>query len=401
MALVKPQVNNVARITVVGVGGGGSNAVETMVRNEKITGVEFVVVNTDAQALLSSKVPNKIQIGDGITRGLGAGANPDVGGQAAEESKEKIKEHLVDSDMVFVTYGAGGGTGTGAAPIVAEIAKELGALTVAIVTKPFTFEGTRRMMIAEEGIEMLKEKVDTMIVIPNQRLLEVVDRKVSLIDAFTIVDSVLEQGVQGISDIITVPGLINVDFADVKAIMESAGSALMGIGTGSGENRAMHAAKSAIASPLLDVSIEGAKGILLNITGGADMTMTEVDEAATIISQTASADANIIFGATINPKLGDEIKITVIATGFDDTQARLARFSPTRAPLAPQGIVSSAVNRAQDDEDDDEQLENKTTQSTQPRQTEQPRAQITSSNDDNSDGDDDFDVPAFLRNLRK
>ncbi len=403
MAFVKSQVNNVARITVVGVGGGGGNAVETMVRNEKITGVEFVVVNTDAQSLLSSKVVNKIQIGDEITRGLGAGADPEVGTKAAEESREKIKEHLVDSDMVFVTYGAGGGTGTGAAPVVAEVAKELGALTVAIVTKPFTFEGTRRMMIAEEGIEELKEKVDTMIVIPNQRLLEVVDRKVSLLDAFKIVDSVLEQGVQGISDIITVPGLINVDFADVKAIMENAGSALMGIGSGMGENRALQAAKSAIASPLLDVSIEGAKGILLNITGGDSMTMTEVDEAATIISQTASADANIIFGATVNPKLGDELRITVIATGFDDTQARLARFSPTRVPLNPSGIVSSGVSSASssfasNERDEDDEVDNTPVRSPEP----QTSTQVTSSNESSSDNDDDdFDVPAFLRNLRK
>lgn len=392
MALVKPQVSNVARISVVGVGGGGSNAVESMVRNDRIEGVEFIVVNTDAQALMKSPVPTKLQIGENITRGLGAGGDPENGANAAEESREKIKEHLQDADMVFVTYGAGGGTGTGAAPVVAEIAREMGALTVAIVTKPFTFEGTRRMMLAEEGIEVLKEKVDTLIVIPNQRLLEVVDRKVSLLDAFKVVDSVLEQGVQGISEIITTPGLINVDFADVKAIMSSAGSALMGIGTGVGENRAQMAAKAAIASPLLELSIEGAKGILFNISGGADMSMTEVDEAASIISQTASADANIIFGSTINEKLVDEVRITVIATGFDDTQSRLASFSRPSAPAMrsnPSPMSHSRPVVEEDDDEEEEPIKKQTIPLGKP------------SRDDSDDDQDDFDIPAFLRNIRK
>ena len=267
--------------------------------------------------------PTKIQIGENITRGLGAGGNPEIGKQSAEESKEKIKEVLTDSDMVFLTCGEGGGTGTGATPIIAEIAKSLGALTVAVVTKPFIFEGTRRMVAAEEGAVNLKEKVDTLIIIPNQRIMEVVDKKMTLLEAFQVADSVLGQGVQGISDLITMPGLINVDFADVRTIMTDAGSALMGIGTGVGENRAVMAARTAIASPLLEISIDGAKGVLFNITGGPDLTMTEVDEAAKLIASAVDADANIIFGATIDDQMVDQVKIAVIATGFDETHRRL------------------------------------------------------------------------------
>lgn len=320
MGLVKPSNTTFAKIKVIGVGGGGGNAVNSMITSNQIQGVEFIAVNTDAQALLTSKADTKLQIGSNFTKGLGSGADPEVGGAAAEESREKIKDVLFDSDMVFITAGMGGGTGTGASPVIAEIAKETGALTVAVVTKPFSFEGVRRLQQAEEGIGMLKDKVDTLIVIPNQRLMDVVDKKMTLLDAFRLADNVLGQGVQGISDLITVPGLINVDFADVKTIMSDSGSALMGIGEASGENRAATAARMAISSPLLEVSIEGAKGILYNIIGGEDMTMSEVSDASAIIANAAAADANIIFGATIDEQMGSKIKISVIATGFDERQ---------------------------------------------------------------------------------
>lgn len=335
MALVKPDVGRFAKIKVLGIGGGGSNAINSMISENQIQGVDFLAVNTDAQALLSNSAPLKLQIGENLTRGLGVGGNPELGRQAAEESREKIAQHLVDTDMVFITTGMGGGTGTGASPIIAEIAREQGALTVAVVTKPFAFEGTRRMVVAEEGIENLEGKVDALIVIPNQKLLDAIDKKMTLLEAFRVVDSVLGQGVQGISDIITLPGLINRDFADIKTIMKNAGSAFMGIGTGVGENRAQAAARSAISSPLLEISIDGAKGILFLITGGPDLTMIEVDEAAKIISEKADADANVIFGASIDEKLIDQIKITVIATGFDQTRARLAKFiTPATTPPA-------------------------------------------------------------------
>lgn len=320
MALVKPTNTTFAKIKVIGVGGGGGNAVNSMIASNQIQGVEFIAVNTDAQALLTSKADTKVQIGSNFTKGLGSGADPEVGRTAAEESQDKLKDLLFDSDMVFITAGMGGGTGTGASPIIAEIAKESGALTVAVVTKPFAFEGVRRMRTAEEGIASLKESVDTLIVIPNQRLMDVVDKKMTLLDAFKLADNVLGQGVQGISDLITVPGLINVDFADVKTIMTESGSALMGIGEASGENRAATAARMAVSSPLLEVSIDGAKGILYNIIGGEDMTMTEVSDASSIIANAADPDANIIFGATINPEMGNRIKISVIATGFDERQ---------------------------------------------------------------------------------
>ncbi len=326
--LIKPQATNFAKIRVMGIGGGGNNAINSMISASQIQGVDFVAVNTDAQALLMCQAATKLQIGDNLTKGLGSGGNPEIGKQAAEESVEKIKDMLDGSDMVFLTAGMGGGTGTGATPIVAKIAKEVGALTVAVVTKPFTFEGTRRMVAGEDGIENLKDKVDTLIVIPNQRILDVVDRKLSLLEAFRVADSVLSQGVQGISDLITMPGLINVDFADVRSIMTSAGSALMGIGTGVGENRAQTAARSAIASPLLEIKMDGARGVLFNIIGGADLTMSEVDEAAKIISSSADPDANIIFGATIDESMHDQIKITVIATGFDQARQKLQQFIP-------------------------------------------------------------------------
>lgn len=329
MALVKPNNTTFAKIKVIGAGGGGGNAVNSMIESKQINGVEFIAVNTDAQALLTSKADTKLQIGNNFTKGLGSGADPEVGRTAAEESYDKLKELLFDTDMVFITAGMGGGTGTGASPVIAEIAREAGALTVAVVTKPFAFEGKKRMLTAEEGIANLKDAVDTLIVIPNQRLMDVVDKKMTFLDAFRLADNVLGQGVQGISDLITVPGLINVDFADVKTIMSESGSALMGIGEASGENRAATAARMAIASPLLEVSIDGAKGILYNIIGGPDMSMSEVSDASTIIANAADPDANIIFGSTIDESMGNKIKISVIATGFDDGSLNM----PSNRPL--------------------------------------------------------------------
>ena len=304
-----------AQIKVVGVGGGGNNAVNRMVE-EGVKGVEFIAINTDRQALHSSKAELKIQIGDKLTRGLGAGANPDIGKKAAEESRNEIHEAIKGADMVFITAGMGGGTGTGAAPIVAEVAKELGILTVGVVTKPFMFEGNRRMKHAHKGIQDLQTRVDTLVTIPNDRLLQIAEKKTSIMDAFKIADDVLRQGIQGISDLIAVPGLVNLDFADVTTIMLDQGLAHMGIGRANGENRATEAAKQAIHSPLLETSIEGAKGVLLNITGGSNLGLFEVNEAADLIKQSVDQDANIIFGAVIDEDLKDDIQITVIATGF-------------------------------------------------------------------------------------
>lgn len=373
MGLVKPDINAVAKIKVIGMGGGGNNAIASMITTGKIKGVEFVAVNTDSQALLNNPASLKLQIGENLTKGLGSGADPDIGRQAAEESREKLKELLVDTDMVFITAGMGGGTGTGGTPLIAELAKEAGALTVAVVTKPFAFEGIRRMSIAEDGIEELKGKVDTLIVIPNQKLMDVVDKKMTLQEAFRVADSVLGQGVQGISDLITVPGLINVDFADVRAIMTDAGTALMGVGMGTGENRAQMAARTAISSPLLEVKIDGARGILFNITGGPDLTMTEVSEAAEMISSHADPDANIIFGATIDEAMGDQIKISVIATGFDNTRGGFANLQGLGQSTPTQ--FNSPSDDTSDDDDD----------SSRPPQP--PK----------EDSSDPFDIPAFLR----
>lgn len=309
-------VHQTAQIKVIGVGGGGSNAVNRMIEGG-LKGVDFIAVNTDSQALFLSKAEYKIQIGAKLTRGLGAGANPEIGMKAAEESRDELLASLKGADMVFVTAGMGGGTGTGAAPIVAEIAKEAGALTVGVVTKPFPFEGRKRSTQAETGVSNLKSKVDTLIVIPNEKLLQVVDKQTTINDAFKIADDVLRQGVQGISDLVAVPGLINLDFADVKTIMHETGTALMGIGLGSDENRAAVAARAAISSPLLETSIEGARGVLLNITGGSDLGLFEVNEAAEIIAQAADPEANIIFGAVIDDSMGENVRVTVIATGFD------------------------------------------------------------------------------------
>jgi len=387
MALVKPDSARIAKIRVIGVGGGGGNAVSSMVDSGQIIGVEFIVVNTDAQVLLASSAPTKLQIGEKLTKGLGVGGSPAIGAQAAEESIEKIKELLVDSDMVFVTAGMGGGTGTGAAPIIAKAAKEVGALTVGVVTKPFAFEGTRRAVLAEEGIEKLREQVDTLLVIPNQRLMDVIDRKMTLLEAFKVADSVLGQAVGGIADIITTPGLVNVDFADVKAIMSEAGTALLGIGTGVGENRAQMAARAAVSSPLLDLSIEGARGILFNIAGGPDLTMFEVDEAAKIISNQADPDANIIFGAVIKDEFSDQIRITVVATGFDETRARIAQMS--KSPnTSYQGLVGDAKDEPQEQEQKPEE------------QPEKPQVEQSFTEPQEKDEfGDKFEIPAFLRKI--
>lgn len=324
---IKPEIETFAKIKVIGVGGSGGAAIDRMIAS-KIRGVEFIAINTDAQALHHSKAPHKIHIGKTTTRGLGAGMDPEQGRKAAEENQDEIHDSLKGSDMVFITCGLGGGTGTGAAPLVADVAKDAGALTVAVVTKPFSFEGAQRKAIADGGLGDLADKVDTIITIPNDRILQIIDKKTSLLDAFATVDEILRQGVQGISDLITVPGLINVDFADVRSIMENAGSALMGIGQGSGENRAVDAAKAAIDSPLLELSIEGAKGILFTIAGGTDLGMYEVNEAARIITSSADPNAKVIFGAVIDENLKDQVKITVVATGFGGKQKTIKKIKP-------------------------------------------------------------------------
>lgn len=329
MPQVKPEVETFAKIKVVGVGGSGGSAVDRMVRSG-IRGVEFIVMNTDVQALHHNSASGKLHIGKTITRGLGAGMDPEIGKRAAEESQNEIREFLKDADMVFITCGLGGGTGSGASPVIAQIAHDMGALTVAVVTKPFSFEGAQRRSIGDNAYKALADQVDTIITIPNDKVLQIVDKKTSLLDAFKIVDDVLRQGVQGISELITVPGLINVDFADVKTIMKDTGSALMGIGIGKGENRAVEAANAAISSPLLELSIDGARGILFTITGGASLGMQEVSEAAKIITSSADENAKVIFGTVIDESLGEELRITVIATGFEEPE-RKARMSEEEA----------------------------------------------------------------------
>ncbi|KKQ75408.1 MAG: Cell division protein FtsZ [Candidatus Woesebacteria bacterium GW2011_GWB1_38_5b] len=378
--LIKPQTTNFAKLRVMGIGGGGSNALNSMISGSAIQGVDFIAVNTDAQSLLLNQAATKVQIGEDLTKGLGSGGNPEIGLQAAEESYEKLKDILDGTDMVFLTAGMGGGTGSGGAPVIARAAKEVGALTVAVVTKPFTFEGTRRMVTAEEGIDNLRDKVDTLVVIPNQRILDVVDKKLSLLEAFKVADSVLTQGVQGISDLITMPGLINVDFADVRTIMQNAGTSLMGIGTGVGENRAQTAARSAISSPLLEITMEGARGVLFNVIGGNDLTMSEVDDAAKIIAQAADSDANIIFGATIDETMKDQIKITVIATGFDGTRQTLREF------VTPQRFGSSPAIVSQEEKSEGEESN---------YQDEEPPP--PSSPPSTDEEEDVWDIPAFLR----
>ncbi|MDO5742932.1 MAG: cell division protein FtsZ [Micrococcaceae bacterium] len=338
--MAAPQ-NYLAVIKVVGIGGGGVNAVNRMIE-VGLRGVEFIAINTDAQALLMSDADVKLDVGRELTRGLGAGANPDVGRQAAEDHAEEIEEVLRGADMVFVTAGEGGGTGTGGAPVIARIARGLGALTIGVVTRPFTFEGRRRATSAENGIEALRDEVDTLIVIPNDRLLSISDRNVSVLDAFRQADQVLLSGVQGITDLITTPGLINLDFADVKSVMQGAGSALMGIGSARGEDRAVKAAELAIASPLLEASIDGAHGVLLSIQGGSDLGLFEINEAARLVQEVAHPEANIIFGAVIDDALGDEARVTVIAAGFDQVDATSAAPAPAQLPRSVPSAPSSA-----------------------------------------------------------
>ncbi|HOT80850.1 MAG TPA: cell division protein FtsZ [Microthrixaceae bacterium] len=373
--------NYLAVIKVVGIGGGGCNAVNRMI-DAGLKGVEFIAINTDAQALLMSDADVKLDIGREVTRGLGAGSDPEVGRQAAEDHKAEIEEVLRGADMVFITAGEGGGTGTGGAPVVAEVAKAIGALTIAVVTRPFLFEGRRRSVQAEQGIGKLKEKVDTQIVIPNDRLLSVANDKTSVLNAFKMADEVLLQGVQGITDLITTPGLINTDFADVKMIMHDAGTALLGVGYASGEGRAMSAARQAISSPLLESAIDGARGILLNICGGSDLTLFEVNEAATVIHEVAHAEANIIFGTTIDDEMGDEVRVTVIAAGFErweDPKAAAAAASSRRSSSGSSGGREERRPRSDDDI---------------------PLADVFADDDDDDSGDsdaDDFDVPSFLK----
>ncbi len=358
-------IDGAATIKVIGVGGAGNNAVNRMIDAE-IKGVEFIAVNTDRQALQKSKSPVKIQIGEKITRGLGAGANPDIGAQAAEESRSEIAETLRGADMVFVTAGMGGGTGTGAAAIVAGVAKEMGILTIAVVTKPFTFEGKKRLAQAERGIESLKGKVDSLVVIPNDKLLQIIDRKTSIVEAFKMADDVLRQGVQGISDLIAIEGLVNLDFADVKTIMLNRGMAHMGIGRASGENRAEDAAKQAIQSPLLETSIEGARGVIINITGGSDLGLQEINTAAELVQRSVDPEANIIWGSVIDESLGDEIVITVIATGFE-----------TEQPLTSIG-VENLVSKAWD-----------------------RKVNSIPTGAESNNSSSDLDIPSFLRNKKK
>ncbi|NPV76584.1 MAG: cell division protein FtsZ [Anaerolineae bacterium] len=368
-----------ARIKVIGVGGGGCNAVNRMI-DEGVQGIEFITVNTDAQALLLSKAPTRVRIGDKVTRGLGAGGNPEMGQKAAEESADELYEVLKGSDMVFVTAGLGGGTGTGAAPIVAQIAKEIGALTIGVVTRPFTFEGSRRMQGAESGIAKLKEHADTLIVIPNDRLLQIVDKRASLTEAFQVADDVLRQGIQGISELITVPGLINLDFADVRAIMSEGGAALMAVGRASGEDRSRVAAEAAISSQLLDITIDGARGILFNVTGGPGLTLFEVNQAAAIIKETAHPDVNLIFGAVIDPAMGDDLRVTVIATGFDRTTSASSVRPVSERPIRIE----------------EPQPSHRTAR--QPEKSEVPAGSASPAEFKRVVNTDDIDVPAFLRN---
>ncbi|HSM72779.1 MAG TPA: cell division protein FtsZ [Anaerolineales bacterium] len=374
--------NTFARIKVIGVGGGGSNAVNRMI-DEGIQGVEFIVANTDAQALMLTKAKGRVRLGDKLTRGLGAGGDPEIGRKAAEESSDELYAALKNSDMVFVTAGMGGGTGTGAAPVVAQIAKESGALTIGVVTRPFTFEGMRRMQSADSGIGNLKEHADTLIAIPNDRLLQLADKRASLQDAFRLADDVLHQGIQGISELITTPGLINLDFADVRAIMSEGGAALMAVGTGTGDERAKKAAEDAISSKLLDITIDGARGVLFNVTGGPSMTLFEVNQAAAIIRETSHPDVNMIFGAVIDPNMGDDIRITVIATGFERNSIprraleRNLRENKRRNP-AVQARSLESVSVLSDSKS----------------------GEANSTSSQPSINRDDLDVPTFLRNRR-
>lgn len=378
------ELDGFAQIKVIGAGGGGNNAVNRMVEAQ-LQGVEFIAVNTDKQALHTSQAEHKIQIGEKLTRGLGAGANPEVGKRAAEESKDEIVKVLQGADMVFVTAGMGGGTGTGAAPVIAQLAKEMGILTVGVVTKPFVFEGKVRMKNAESGISELKSKVDTLITIPNDRLLQIVQKNTSMLDAFSIADDVLKQGIQSISDLIAVPGLINLDFADVTSIMKEKGLAHMGIGNATGENRALEAARQAIQSPLLETSIRGAKGVLLNITGGSNLGLFEINEASTLVQESCDPEANIIFGASIREDLGEEISITVIATGFDDKQDLHLDINE-KSKLNQRPTLNSVIRQPEVEQTQVEEVNEVVPQKEEPRKV--------------SSIEDDMEIPTFLRRRR-
>ncbi|MCK4553379.1 cell division protein FtsZ [Candidatus Parcubacteria bacterium] len=397
MAEVKPAIETFAKIKVIGVGGSGSSAINRMI-DCGIRGVEFIAINTDVQALHYNKATKKLHIGKTITRGLGAGMNPELGKQSAEEAQNEIREILKDADMVFVTCGLGGGTGTGASPVIAELARDLGALTVAVVTKPFAFEGVQRKNIAERGVSELADKVDTIITIPNDKLLQVIDKKTSLLDAFMVVDEVLRQGVQGISELITIPGLINVDFADVKAVMANAGSALMGIGQASGENKAIEAAKAAINSPLLEMSIEGARGILFTIVGGPNLAMHEVNESAKVITSSADEDAKIIFGAVIDEKLKDEIKITVVATGFDGRQIGVSESVSGERPYTPSSFIADEdASAAQEKKKDLSAQAGKKKSKTSSLKAAQAEPAKKKGEEGVEEEDEELGIPAFIR----
>lgn len=388
MARINPEIETFAKIKVVGVGGAGGNALKRMIESD-IKGVEFVAVNTDAQDLHHSQAEHKVHLGKNLTRGLGAGMNPEVGRKAAEESKEEVYQAVNGSHMIFITAGMGGGTGSGASPVIAQAAKESGALTVAVVTKPFMFEGVQRKRIADASFEELKKNVDTIITIPNDKILNIIDRNTPVLEAFSMIDDVLRQGVQGISDLITTPGLINVDFADVSAIMKNAGSALMGIGSATGENRAVTAAKIAINSPLLDVSIKGAKGVLFNVTGGKDLSMAEINDAANVIIESIDPDAQVIFGAVINDKLIEgEVQVTVIATGFDqkEDKSRIKTF-----PTEDLGPSEEAIQKLERDK------EIKQREETLQKERELKKDEFIK-NVDSDDIADEFELPTFIRN---
>lgn len=389
MARINPEIETFAKIKVVGVGGAGGNALKRMIESD-IKGVEFVAVNTDAQDLHHSQAEHKVHLGKNLTRGLGAGMNPEVGRKAAEESKEEVYQAVNGSHMIFITAGMGGGTGSGASPVIAQAAKESGALTVAVVTKPFMFEGIQRKKIAEAAFEELKKNVDTVITIPNDKILNIIDRNTPVLEAFSMIDDVLRQGVQGISDLITTPGLVNVDFADVSAIMKNAGSALMGIGSATGENRAVTAAKIAINSPLLDISIKGAKGVLFNVTGGKDLSMAEINDAANVIIESIDPDAQVIFGAVINDKFTEgEVQVTVIATGFDAKNSKLTQNDTHKNTIQEPTL---------------EELQNRVDEEKSKKQVEEARLQAVESKKDEfirnveADPEDAFELPAFIRN---
>ena len=389
MARINPEIEAFAKIKVVGVGGAGGNALKRMIESD-IKGVEFVAVNTDAQDLHHSQAEHKVHLGKNLTRGLGAGMNPEVGRKSAEESKEEVYQAVNGSHMIFITAGMGGGTGSGASPVIAQAAKESGALTVAVVTKPFMFEGIQRKRIADAAFEELKKNVDTIITIPNDKILNIIDRNTPVLDAFSMIDDVLRQGVQGISDLITTPGLVNVDFADVSAIMKNAGSALMGIGSASGEDRAITAAKIAINSPLLDISIKGAKGVLFNVTGGKDLSMAEINDAANVIIESIDPDAQVIFGAVINEKLTDgEVQVTVIATGFDQKDIK-----PPIKPFKTEEVKEPTLEELQK-QVEAEKMKQKEEEERQ-KAVEVKKDEFIKTVD--SDGEDEFELPTFIRN---